>query len=276
MSMIFYSPAKINVGLRIIERREDGFHNLQSIIYPVDLCDILEIRMHSGPDHGLRFSHSGVEVDTPDEKNLCLMAWDLFNRTHPLPSVQLHLHKQIPVGAGLGGGSSNAATVLLGLNQLMGNPLQNEDLKELASRLGSDCPFFLYRKAMLMEGRGEILTRIPFSLEKLYLVIIFPGIHLSTKAAYASVNVRGTKIPLDEMVQKPLEQWKNMIINDFEESLFSEYAELKQLKQLFYEAGALYASLSGSGSSMYGLFKDPPVLPETLEGFVIWKGNATG
>lgn len=274
--MILYSPAKINLGLRIIKRREDGFHNLQSIMYPVELCDILELRVSPRADKGLQFSQSGIPLDSPVESNLCVRAYHLFNSEHPLPSCQLHLHKQIPIGAGLGGGSSNAATVLMGLNQLAGDPFQMDQLKELASILGSDCPFFLYNTPMLMEGRGDILTGIPFSLAHLYLVIIFPGIHISTKEAYAGIHAQMPDNQLIELIHLPIERWNSLVKNDFEETVFSRYPLLQRFKQLFYRSGALFASLSGSGSSMFGLFRDPSDLPEELEQLVIWKGKGIG
>ena len=272
--MIFFSPAKINIGLQIIERRKDGFHNLQSIMFAIGLCDIFEIRKSSKEDQKIQFLQSGVKIDAPAEMNLCMKAWELFTLEAPLPPVEIHLHKQIPVGAGLGGGSSNASTTLFGLNTLAGNPLSEEKLQELAAILGSDCPFFLHKNPMLMEGRGEKLSSIPIHLDQLYLVLLFPEISISTAKAYAGVKPATPAHHLRELIKEPLHLWKEMIINDFELSIFERYPELKQMKQTLYKAGAVYASLSGSGSSLYGFFHTPPDLPGEIEKYVIWKGKA--
>ncbi|MCK5134346.1 MAG: 4-(cytidine 5'-diphospho)-2-C-methyl-D-erythritol kinase [Bacteroidales bacterium] len=272
--MIHFSPAKINIGLQITERRGDGFHNLQSVMLPVGLCDIIEIRRSTGPNNGIRLSQSGIQLESGNEKNLCIRAYELLSEETPLPPVELHLHKQIPVGAGLGGGSSNASTTLKCLNLLARDPLSDDRLLDLAAILGSDCPFFLYRGAMMMEGRGEILNPIPIHLDQMYLVLIFPEIHVSTAAAYAGATPSIPAVHLEDLVREPIDRWKDLVVNDFENSVFGNHPELKMLKAGLYDAGALYASLSGSGSSIYGIFSKPPDLPGSLERYVIWKGNA--
>ncbi len=272
--MILFSPAKINIGLQIIERRKDGFHNLQSIMFAVGLCDILEVRRLSKEDQEIQFRQSGIQIDSPTDMNLCVKAWELFTLEVPLPAIEIHLHKQIPVGAGLGGGSSNASTTLIGLNTLAGNPLSKEKLQELAVTLGSDCPFFLRENPMLMEGRGEKLSPISIRLDQLYLVLIFPEIQISTAEAYAGVKPATPAHHLRELIKEPLNIWNEVIINDFELSIFERHPELEQMKQALYQAGAVYASLSGSGSSLYGFFHTPPDLPGEIEKYVIWKGKA--
>lgn len=271
--MILFSPAKINIGLQIIERRKDGFHNLQSIMYPVGLSDILEIRRSSVKGEAIRFSQSGIKFGTPGETNLCVSAWEHFSREAALPPVEIHLHKQIPVGAGLGGGSSNATTTLKGLNMLAKFPLTEGILLEMSAQLGSDCPFFLHSGPMMMEGRGEILNPVSLPLDQLYLVLLFPGIHVSTADAYAGVKPVVPEADLWKLIAEPMDQWKGSVVNDFERSVFKKYPELDLLKQDLYESGALYASLSGSGSSLYGFFTRMPELPEKLEQYVIWKGR---
>jgi len=271
--MILFSPAKINIGLQIIERRKDGFHNLQSIMFPVGLSDILEIRRSRVKGEAFRFSQSGIKFLTPGETNLCVSAWEHFSREATLPPVEMHLHKQIPVGAGLGGGSSNATTTLIGLNLLAGSPLAEGKLLEMSAQLGSDCPFFLHSKPMMMEGRGEILNPVSLPLDQCYLVLLFPGIHVSTADAYDGVKPVAPEVELGELIAKPMDQWKGSVMNDFERSVFEKYPELDRLKQDLYESGALYASLSGSGSSLYGFFTRMPELPEKLERHVIWKGR---
>ena len=271
--MILFSPAKINIGLQIIERRKDGFHNLQSIMFPLGLCDILEIRRFSDPGENIRFSQSGIWFDSQNENNLCIQAWKLFSMEAPLPPVEIHLHKQIPVGAGLGGGSSDATATLRGLNKLTNEPLSEEKLHELAARLGSDCPFFLHGKPMMMEGRGDILSPVSLQLNELYLLLLFPEIHVSTAEAYAGVIPAIPEIHLRDLIREPVNQWIDLVENDFERSVFKKYPELDQIKQGLYQAGAIYASLSGSGSSLYGIFKEKPVLQHELKRYVIWQGK---
>lgn len=270
--MIFFSPAKINIGLQILEKRADGFHNLQSLMYPTGLCDILEINPLQSENQEVRFSQSGLRFPSDLEDNLCLKAWELLSGETPLPPLEIHLHKQIPVGAGLGGGSSNASTTLLGLNSLASNPLNKERLTELAEKLGSDCPFFLHQEPMIMEGRGEILTPLQLKLDGLYLILLFPEIHVSTAEAYLGVKPAFPDRFLKEFILEPVSEWKVLIQNDFEPSVFAKYPRLNDLKQELYKSGAVYASLSGSGSSLYGIFQKRPSCPEELKKHVIWEG----
>lgn len=270
--MIYFSPAKINIGLQILNKRTDGYHNIQSVMHPVGLCDILEINALPSADQTFLFNQSGIRFEGDQQDNLCIQALELFRKEALLPPVQMHLHKQIPVGAGLGGGSSNASTTLLGLNALADNPLTIKQLAELAAILGSDCPFFLDPQTMLMEGRGEILTPLFLSMEKICLVLLFPEIHVSTQDAYSGVNPALSPLQLKALIKTPLSRWKENIENDFETSVFSTYPELGSIKNELYKSGAIYASLSGSGSSLYGLFKEKPTLPEGLQKNVIWEG----
>ena len=270
--MIYFSPAKINLGLQILNKRTDGYHNIQSVMHPVGLCDILEINALPSADQTSLFSQSGIRFEGDQQDNLCIQALELFRKETQLPPIQMHLHKQIPVGAGLGGGSSNASTTLLGLNALADNPLTVKQLKELAAILGSDCSFFLDPQTTWMEGRGDILTPLFLSMEEIYLVLLFPEIHVSTQDAYAGVNPALPPLQLKELIKEPLSCWKELIENDFETSVFSSYPELGSIKNELYKSGAIYASLSGSGSSLYGLFKEKPTLPEGLQKYVIWEG----
>ena len=189
-----------------------------------------------------------------------------------LPPVEIHLHKQIPAGAGLGGGSSNASLTLRGLNQLAAKPLSETRLQQLAAMLGSDCPFFLNREPMLMEGRGEILTPVRPELGDRYLILLFPQIHVSTAEAYdGAVPARPEKL-LRDLIRLPLSRWKDHILNDFEKTVFHKYPQLQEIKQELYRAGASYASMSGSGSALYGIFRQRPQLQEGLKPYVIWEG----
>lgn len=272
--MIHYSPAKINLGLQILERREDGFHNLRSVMYPIGLCDIIEIHQLGGSEVPFRFSQSGIRFEGDEENNLCLKAWKLMASEHSLPPVAIHLHKQIPVGAGLGGGSSNASTILKGLNRLANSPATHESLSALAARLGSDCPFFLYDVPMLMEGRGELLSYIKPGLGPGYLVLLFPDIHISSAEAYAAVRPAIPDSDLRQVIESPVSHWKDRLENDFEESAFIRHPLLNDLKLGLYNSGAIFASMSGSGSAIYGIFESDPELPEEIRKYVIWKGWA--
>jgi len=272
--MILFSPAKINIGLLVTRRREDGYHNLQSVMHPVALYDLIEIKEIDSPVGGITFTHSGIPAGCDRNNNLCIRAYKMLAGETALPPVGLHLHKQIPPGAGLGGGSSNASTTLKWLNRLAQQPLSGERLRELAGALGSDCPFFLGEGSMMMEGRGEILRPVRLNLDHLSLVLLYPGIHISTAEAYEGVHPILPGKHLGSLIREPIDKWKELIVNDFEGPIFKSHPELNEIKQGLYEAGAIYASLSGSGSSIYGLFRELPSLPESLDCMVIWKGNA--
>jgi 4-diphosphocytidyl-2-C-methyl-D-erythritol kinase len=272
--MIYFSPAKINLGLQILKRGDDGFHMLRSVMYPTGLCDIIEIYQLPGEDIPVRFSQSGIRFEADLEKNLCMKAWKLMASDLELPPVSIHLHKQIPVGAGLGGGSSNASTVLNGLNHLAASPASADRLAELAGQLGSDCPFFLHKLPMMMEGRGEILSQVNVSLDDLHLVVLFPEINISTAEAYGAVSPFEPNLHLKQLIETQMKRWKELIINDFEKATFAKHPLLSALKHSLYDAGAIFASMSGSGSSLYGIFEKPTQLPEEIQKYVIWKGPA--
>lgn len=272
--MVRFSPAKINLGLHIIEKRSDGFHNLQSVMYPIGLSDILEIRPLDSGKPAIHFSQSGIRVREKQGNNLCEKAYKLLSGHVSLPPVEVHLHKQIPVGAGLGGGSSNASTMLENLNLLTDRPLSADNLHELASMLGSDCPFFLHRDAMMMEGRGEILSPVPVNLNGMYLVVLFPALHIPTAEAYAGITPGVRETHLQQLVARPIDQWRDLVVNDFERSIFEKYPDLQTLKDGLYSGGAVYASLSGSGSSLYGIFNEKPVLQGEISRTIVWEGPA--
>jgi 4-diphosphocytidyl-2-C-methyl-D-erythritol kinase len=271
-AMILFSPSKINLGLQVIERRSDGYHNIQSVMLPVGLCDILEIKRMDLGHEGIAFTQTGIQLESEPAFNLCIRAYQIFNEEVKLPPLGIHLHKQIPVGAGLGGGSSNASHTLMGLNKLTGEPVPEKKLHEMAASLGSDCPFFLHGKPMLAEGRGEILGPLSLDLGGLFLVLFHAGIHISTVEAYGGVTPSPLRNDLSRLVQEPVKVWRKQVVNDFERPVFSKYPELELLKQSIYRAGALFASLSGSGSALYGLFPGFPKLPADLARYVIWKG----
>lgn len=249
--MIIQSHCKINLGLQILKKRDDGFHDLSTIMYPiVGKPDIVELLWSSRNS----FTSSGIIVDCEDDKNLCMKALRLMQSRYDIGFAKVLLHKQIPFGAGLGGGSANAVAVLKLVNREFQLNLSDDILCNLAAELGSDTPFFVTQKPALASSRGEILNPIDVDLSQYYIYIVKPPIAISTAMAYGGVTAKHSKINLLEAVKQPIEQWKNLIVNDFEDSLFQKFEELKKIKQKFYDAGALYSSMSGSGSAMFGVF----------------------
>ena len=223
--MIAFPPCKINLGLTILSKREDGFHNLETIFYLVQWADILEII----PSTETIFSSSGIPIPDDGSDNLCLKAYKLLKCDFKIPPVKIHLHKIIPIGAGLGGGSSDAAYTLRLLNSIFRLSLSNNQLKQYAAKLGSDCSFFVEDHPMIGTGKGEILEPIELSLKKYYLVLIKPPIHVSTKEAYSDIRSRQPKNKLREVIQLPMLEWKNLLKNDFEESVFKKYPEIEKI-----------------------------------------------
>ena len=249
--MIVYPHAKINIGLQIIKKRHDGFHEIETVLYPVLVCDILEIK----PSECTRLCLYGLPIEDHDDNNLCIKAYRMLQADFGLPPVQLHLHKQIPVGAGLGGGSSDGAYTLRLLNDYFSLGINDTQLEKYAARLGSDCPAMLYKHPSLATGRGEQSTPFHIELSNFYLLVCKPAIAISTAQAYAKVRPQKPKHPLREMLSLPVREWKEHIVNDFEAALFPEFPLLRAYKEKLYASGALYASLSGSGSALYGVYE---------------------
>jgi len=270
--MILFPKAKINIGLYITEKRNDGFHNLQTVFYPVSLCDALEFVAPPGKMTGDEFSSSGIDIDCPPEKNLVMKALLKLREFKHLPFMRIHLHKAIPFGAGLGGGSSDAATFIKGLNKHFGLGMSNEELKEIALTIGSDCPFFIDGNPAYAEGRGEITTPVDPVISGKHIVIIKPDIDISTKEAYQECVPLKRPPDLKDHFNLEITRWKDLIGNDFEKSLFLKYPQLAIIKKSLYDAGALYSSMSGSGSSIYGIFNEKPNLPGSLRQFIIYNG----
>ncbi len=272
--MIFFPNAKINLGLFITGKRTDGFHNLETVFLPIPFKDAIEITESSEPDagHSFKFSSSGLAIDAPPEKNLCYRAWQLLKADFPsIPPVKFHLHKTIPMGAGLGGGSADAAFTIQLFNHKFNLGIPEEKLLQYALELGSDCPFFIINKPAFAAGRGENLEPVQTSsLSGFYIVTVFPGIHISTKWAFTKVLIGNPELPLRDMVLQPVKNWRNLIRNNFEPGVFEEFPAIADIKQALYNAGAVYASLSGSGSTVYGFFPyRPSKLPEFPSGYSI-------
>ncbi len=265
--MIFFPPAKINLGLRILRKRADGFHDLDTVFYPIGLTDVLEIL----PTKDNELKLSGIVPPGNPDDNLCLKAFNLLNVDFPqLPPVYMHLHKNIPTGAGLGGGSSDGAYALRGLNEKFNLGLTRELLVEYAARLGSDCPFFIHDGPCIGSGRGEVLIPITLSLKGYHLVLVNPGIHISTKEAFAGVTPNENNKPVSEIISQPIETWQDELINDFEASVFPNHPDISHIKQQLLDAGAVYASMSGSGSTVYGIFKKDPGQLKFSSDYFIW------
>lgn len=255
--MIAYPNAKVNLGLNIIRKRADGYHDIESGFIPIGWRDVLEIIEDSDRPAGqVIFTTSGIPVPSDGNPNLCERAYHLLTAEHGLPAVRIHLHKIIPIGAGLGGGSSDAAFTLILLNELFELGETEERLEHLAAQIGSDCPFFIRNRPQFVTGRGELMEPIGLQLEGLHMLLLYPRIHIGTAEAYSGVRPHVQNTPLREVLSEPLDKWRYLLHNDFEDSLFPRYPMLEELKGALYRAGAAYASMTGSGSTMYGIFRE--------------------
>jgi 4-diphosphocytidyl-2-C-methyl-D-erythritol kinase len=247
--MIVYPNAKINIGLNVLEKRVDGYHELSSVFYPVkDLCDILEIL----PSTEFSFSSSGIEI--PGEGNICTKAFEMLKQDFDIDNVKIHLHKQIPIGAGLGGGSADGAFMLKAMNTLFDLKLSTAQLEKYALQLGADCPFFIENIQKYVQGIGEKMSGVDLDLSPYVLKFIFPELHISTVEAYGDITPKTPETNLLELINQPIENWTGKVNNDFEFSAFKKYPQLAKMKSQLYTDGALYASMSGSGSVLYGVF----------------------
>ena len=250
--MITYPNFKINLGLHIVSKRSDGFHELQTVFYPVHtLCDELEINRI---EKGVKLSVRNVDNLWADEDNLCVKAFRLLQQHFDIDGVEIKLTKNIPFGAGLGGGSADAAFALKMYNELFQLRLSSTELQNLAAQLGSDTAFFIENRPVYATGRGEIMTPIALDLSVYKIEMIKPDFSISTKEAYARVHPQQPAVSLKEQIQRPITEWKQCIHNDFEDSLFPKYPALQKIKDDFYARGAIYASMSGSGSAVFGIF----------------------
>ena len=257
--MIVYPNAKINIGLNVVEKRPDGYHNLETVFYPIGLQDILEIQELDTdvPDCGYRLKLTGSLLDGSPEDNLVVRAFKLLKHDYDLPPVSIGLYKHIPTGAGLGGGSADAAFTVKTLNDRFKLGLTTQQMEDYCAQLGADCPFFIQNKPVFATGIGNVFHPIELNLKYKQLVLVKPDVFVSTKDAYAKVNVRHPEKQLPELLSQPIETWKDTVVNDFEASVFSKYPEIAAIKDKLYDMGAVYASMSGSGSSVFGIFEDP-------------------
>lgn len=281
--MLVFPNCKINLGLHVVKKRSDGYHDLETIFYPLPFYDALELIPHR-PDQpegfikislegtDIYFAGSGLEIPGTPEDNIVIRACRRILQSKTVPSFQIHLHKKIPMGAGLGGGSANGALMLQLLNEVFQLNNTTNDLLALAKEIGSDCPFFILNKPVLATGRGEKMEKINLDLSGYSLLLIYPGIHIPTASSFSAIQPAPPKESLPKLISSPVAEWKNRLTNDFEKNVFAQYPQLADLKELLYQSGAAYASMTGSGSALYGLFPgttDPGIrLPEnTLSWF---------
>ncbi len=271
--MVSFPPCKINLGLHVLSKRADGYHNLETCFYPIPLTDILEIIYADT----FSFHASGNNIPGKSDDNLCIRAYELLEKDFSLPPVEIHLHKVIPTGAGLGGGSSDAAYTLRLLHTVFELGLSSTQLINYARQVGSDCAFFIEDDVKLGTGRGEILESMHISLKGKYLVLLKPDVHVSTAEAYQGIVPSTPKRSVKEVLETtPISEWRNFVKNDFEESVFKKYPIITRYKKSLYDAGAVYASMSGSGSSVFGIFDKPPMnAQQLLLKDVIWSGLLT-
>ncbi len=252
--MILFPPAKINLGLKVLKKRSDGYHEIETCMLAIPFTDVLEIV----PSVDFVFKQTGIVIDGDQESNLCVMAFRVFQKNYDIPNAYIHLRKQLPMGAGLGGGSADASFVLRGLNNLFGAGLTDDQLREMASELGSDCPFFISDKAQIGKGTGTNLNSVDLDLKGYYIKVINPGIHIGTKEAYSGIVFSDDEESIESTLLRPIEEWKGRLKNSFETHIFEKYPLIDELKNQFYSEGAIYASMSGSGSTVFGIFKSEP------------------
>jgi 4-diphosphocytidyl-2-C-methyl-D-erythritol kinase len=266
--MIYFTPCKINLGLNILSKRADGYHEISTCFYPIPWFDILEII----PAERTAFTFSGLSIPGLAEQNLCYKAFDLWRRKKRIPAIRLHLHKQIPMGAGLGGGSSDAAATFKILNTVFSLGLTPKELESDALKIGSDCPFFITPGPAMASGRGEVLTSFMHLLAGKFVVVVTPAIHVSSAEAYELVKPGEPQSPLDQILRLPLREWRDLLINDFEDPVFNMHPVLGEVKEKLYRLGAAFAGMSGSGSAVYGIFEQAVEMKGSFAGMSIWTG----
>lgn len=261
--MLIFPCCKINLGLNVTERRPDGYHNLETVFYPIPLTDALEVvPQEASAGVPYRLTQYGTAIEGPAEKNLVVRAYLMLAADFQLPPVDIYLYKHIPSGAGLGGGSADAAFMLCLLNEMFGLQLSEERLISYASRLGADCAFFVHRRPTFATGIGDIFTPIDLDLKGWQIVIVKPDIFVSTPEAFRGITPQRPQRSLLDIVKEPVEAWRLSMLNDFEESIFPHHPRIAAIKQQLYDTGAVYAAMSGSGSSVYGLYEEGSPVPK--------------
>ncbi|MFN6335820.1 MAG: 4-(cytidine 5'-diphospho)-2-C-methyl-D-erythritol kinase [Sphingobacteriales bacterium] len=263
--MIVFPNCKVNLGLHVVQKRPDGYHDLQTVFFPLPFRDILEIL----PSSSFALHSTGLTIPGDPASNLCVKAYQLVKDRFPeLPPVHIHLHKIIPMGGGLGGGSSNGSFTLLALNEIFDLKLARKDLLEMSIQLGSDCPFFIMNEPSYATGRGEQMKPVDINLKGYYIILVLPGIHVSTAQAFSGIIPKKPKTDLEHNIGMAPDSWKDWLINDFEDSVFLQFPAIEVIKSWLYQQGAVYASMTGTGSTVYGLFKEKPALAQAPNGEV--------
>lgn len=267
--MVTFPNAKINIGLNIVGKRPDGFHDITSCFYPIGWADALEI-LNAGQ---LSFTSSGLPIPGDADSNLCLKAYQLLAKDFALPPVSIHLLKAVPIGAGLGGGSADAAFTIKALNAHLSLNISTEKQQSYARSLGSDCAFFIKNRPMYCFGKGDQFEEIALRLTGKWIVLVNPALHISTAEAYAGIVPQAPTDDLRELLRRPIGQWRDFVKNDFEKKLFENHTILPQIKEKLYDLGAQYASMSGSGSTLYGIFDQEPDPANNFQNSTVWKGE---
>ncbi|MCL4111338.1 UNVERIFIED_CONTAM: hypothetical protein GTU68_023191 [Idotea baltica] len=259
--MIVFPNAKINLGLNVVSRRTDGYHEIETVFYPINWTDALEVNKSEILD----FNSTGIEIPGVGANNLCVKAYKLIMNVFSLEPINIHLHKNIPIGAGLGGGSADGAFMLLLINEFFNLKMSNEQLKLIAKELGADCAFFLENQPSFAKGIGNEFEEVLVNLSEYKLVVAYPNIHVDTGWAYSKINPKPSEISVKHVINNySISDWKEYLKNDFEEPVFKEFPTIKQLKETMYENNAVYASMSGSGSTVFGLFNTNNTLEELM------------
>ena len=272
--MVLYPRAKINIGLYVTEKRKDGYHNIRSMFYPLKFCDILEFVPRKDEGAGQdELTITGMDIPGDPSENLILKACNEMRKISELPFFRIHLHKIIPTGAGLGGGSSDGSAMLNAIQKYSNPKPSGDQLRELALTLGSDCPFFLNPVSSFAYGRGEVLKSSEVSLEGYWISVFNPGIHVATAEAYQEVELGKPEIPIECSLNQPVETWRDTVKNVFEPIVFKLHPEIRTIKDELYKGGALYASMTGSGSSVFGIFKEQRAWAGLLGKYHIWTGQ---
>lgn len=258
------------MGLRVLFKREDGYHELETMMFQLPILDILEVNISST----FSFHSSGLPISGAINENICVKAYELMKESYQIQEVKIHLHKCIPMGGGLGGGSSDGTYVLLALNELYNLGLSVTTLQELAAKLGSDCPVFVNSAPQIARGRGERLEEISFSLTGYWLKVVNVGVFVSTKQAFSNIEFKKSSKSVSEILSQPIATWKDELVNDFEQTVFRHHPILKAVKDKLYAEGAVYASMSGSGSTIYAIYEFKPAMTfgaENLEKIISLK-----
>lgn len=267
--MICFPNAKINLGLNVVSKRPDGYHNIETVFYPIPVQDALEVV----EAETFAFSQTGIAVDAPLEKNLVIKAMSLLKEEYEIPPLEIHLHKAIPFGAGLGGGSADAAFMLKLLNNYCQLGIDDEQLEKYAARIGADCPFFIRNKPVYATGIGDVFESVELDLSGWHICLVKPDIHVSTPEAYSLVKPSVSAFSLKDIVKRPVEEWCVRMFNDFEKSVYAKYPRIGEIKRQLYDNGAVFAAMSGSGSSVFGLFREATALEEQFSDCFVWEGR---